>query len=526
MTTHRNARDTAQDRELYAATLDHATPASDLEELNQQAMGRIRAATSGAAGATAARHAHLSRRRFVALGAGAAVVAGVGLLGVGLPLFGGRGGTEGAGGVGGNPTVSVGSDSPTAATGTAGAPLFGLAVAYADEGSGASADSGTAFELSATDVGLIPMVTQYPREMQLRLNLAVVGQGIRAVEYRIGGRPVFLPAFDNPWFAQASPVSAISFQEHVRQADADAIGGRYFGGFTSYTPVIKSRQDGEGVEEAPKSDAFVASADDVVWVDQDTRRARSSDEADGVGDAVTDSGTYQLMIAEMPVWFWESDPVLALFRDYENLRGHVALAQAKRDHPDVAAYSDIRDMTDSELEAKRSELEALTGELEVALDELFYNKHATRDWMRSCYVANLRTVAELLSDSTIRVIAQFEDGSTGERTYRIDPIDGFDDVAGARFNGLYELADPAFVPLEEMDESMQSSWREMQRKQEERDGMRNPFAKWFVRSGTPRTSVSASAFPYCGTIVGEPDPAVDDERLRAALFTITDVTTA
>ena len=521
MTVRKNASDNAHDRELYAAILDHATPASDLEKLNWQAMVRIRAAASDAAGATVTHHASLSRRRFVTLSAGAAVIAGVGLLGIGLPMFGGR---EGAGDTGTDAGASIDSDSLSAASRAAGVPSFGLAVAYANEGIDVSTDPGAAFELSATDVGLIPMVTQNTQEVQLRLNLSVVGQGIQEVTYRIDGQPVFAPAFDDPWAVQSPPALAISFQEHVRQADADAIGGKYFDGFTQYTPVLKNQQNGEGVGQAPKTDSFVARADDVVWVDRETLRTRSSEGADGVGDAVTGRGTYQLLIVEMPTWFWESDPTLALFRDYENLRRHVALAQAKRAHPDVAAYSALVGMDDDELEAKCTELEVLSGELEAALDELLHNAQTTYEWMRSCYVTNLRTVAELLSTSTIRVIARFEDGTTGERTYHINPIDGFNDIAGARFDGLYELSNSMFVPLEEIEKSMQTSWREAQRKQEEYGGARNPFARWFVKNSTSRSNISASSFPYCGTITGEPDPAVDDERLRAALFTITDVT--
>ncbi|MBS5478142.1 MAG: hypothetical protein KHY83_05700 [Coriobacteriia bacterium] len=518
MTAHVNVRDTEQDRELYRETLDHTTPASDLGKLNRQALGRIQTATNSAAASVATtRHALLSRRRLVALGAGAAVVAGVGLLGVGLPMLGRH---ESTGGADNGPTAPAWSD-PLA---TAGIPPFGLAVAYASENQGAPNDLGTAFELSATDVGLIPMISQNTREMQLRLNLAIVGQNVRTVTYHIDDRPILPPAFDDPWAAQPLPAPAISFQEHARLADADAVGGRYFGGFTSYSPVFKDRQDSGGIDRAPKTDAFVASASDVVWVDQKTRRARSSGEADSVGDAVTGSGTYQLIIAETPAWFWESDPVLTLFRDYENLLSHVSLAQTKRAYPDIAAYSALEDMSDSELEAKRAELEGLIDKLRGVLDKLFRNAQDTRDWMRSCYVANLRAVAELLSDSTIRVVAQFEDGATSERAYRIDPIDNFDDVAGARFDGLYELADPAFVPFEEMEESMQSSRRDMQRKQEEHTGLRDPFGEWLVRRSTSSSNISASEFPYCGTIAGEPDPAVDDRRLRAALFTITDVT--
>ncbi len=520
MTVHVNVRDTEQDRELYRETLDHTTPASDLGKLNQQALGHIRTTTNSAAASVATtRHALLSRRRLVALGAGAAVVAGVGLLGVGLPMLGRR---ESEGGAGSGPKASAWSDPLP----TAGVSTFGLAVAYAGESQDAPNDPGAAFELSATDVGLIPMISQSTREMQLRLNLAVVGQNIRTVTYRIGDRPILPPAFEDPWAAQPLPAPAISFQEHARLADADAVGGRYFGGFTSYSPVFKDRQDSGGIDRAPKTGAFVASASDVVWVDQKTRRARSSGEADSVGDTVTGSGTYQLIIVETPAWFWESDPVLTLFRDYENLLSHVSLAQAKRAYPDIAAYSALEDMRDSEFEAKHAELEGLIDELRGALDELFRNAQATRDWMRSCYVANLRAVAELLSNSTIRVTAQFEDGTNGERTYRIDPIDGFDDVAGARFDGLYELADPTFVPFEEMEESMQSSWRDMQQKQEEYTGLRDPFGGWFVRCGTSGSNISTSGFPYCGTIAGEPDPGVDDERLRAALFTIAGVTEA
>lgn len=479
----------------YRTTLDATVPASNLETLNEQVVERARMHDAAENGRTHAPSAHpmLSRRRLVALGVSVTALAGVGLLGLG-PLL-----------------TAPGSEQGSDTTGAA-SPAFGLAVAYAAENASASAaPRATTFELAATDGGLVPLVTQGAHTTLLRLDLAVVGDHIAELTYGII-TPVDAtpsPAWDAGTQQMARP--ALGFQEHTRMADLDAIATPYRTGFTSYRAIVHN-----GL--APRTDSFTVGADDLVWVGEREQAPRSSAAAEGVGDDESARGTYWLLVADTPDSLWRDDTVLSRYQNYVQARA--LLEQTRREAP----------WDEGGLTMCEANCENAAGLLSLAVGRMLSDAAATRDWMRERYVENLRLVAETLSRSTLSVHASFDDGRRPAAcAYRIEPIDGFDEAATARFDALYELANPTFVPLEEMSADIQAFAREGAARAGELGIDPDPLDGWYVLHGTDPGSasgLSSSELPYLTTIEGEPNPAVDDPRLRTPLFTITDISGA
>lgn len=506
-------RDTQRD--LYRSAQERTRPACDLDELNEQVIARMHAHHRGHVSArVSSGKTHptpLSRRRFVALGAGVAAVAGVGILGVGIPLLGGK--TSDSGG-----DTTSGMDASMRSE----APLFGLAVANAAE---VASGRRATFELAATDAGLIPMVTNGARTTQLKLNLAVSGEGISELTYAIEACPSYESPFPTPsgWVESTeSDTQSVNFQEASIPFGEFAYAGPFYSYFTSIGTA--ESPDGQTyTTTSPLTASFTVRADDVVWVDDSTRDVRSSSAAEGVSDASTGTGTYQLMIVKTPTAFWEGDELLSLAHDYQNLASRIGFAKAKRDFPEIYASVEIEDLDDTQLANLQAQLDELSAQITSLTDALFADLDATRDWMRACYVANLRCVADTLRASLLSVHATFEDGSDSTRSYRIDPIDGFDETVGARFDGLWELADPTFTRYEDREEVRQEALRFFWEAAVEHGSELDPLRFWLVGSGQGSGTVSASNLPYLGTVEGMP-VSTDDPRLTAALFTITDVT--
>lgn len=528
MTQHEDAQ-----RTLYRNAQEHTRPAGDLDELNEQVIDRVHAqerqrAHARTRAASPGTRTALSRRRFVALGAGMAAVAGIGILGVGVPLLGGNrptdpgatgtGANADAGGVGGT-GASPGAGTKTTPVGT---PLFGLSVANAAE---VASGQRTTFELAATDAGLIPMVTPGAHTTQLKLNLAVDGEDIEEVAYRIETCPPYESPFPVPeglFERTESDTQSVNFQEASMPYGGLAYAGRFSTFFTS----LGTTESPDGVvytTSSPLTDSFTVRADDVVWVSDSTRDVRSSSAAEGVSDANTGTGTYQLMIVKTPTSFWEGDELLGLARAYQNLRSRIDFIEAKRDFPEAYASIEVEEVDDTQLAELHDQLDELSAQITALTDELFADLDATRDWMRACYVANMRCVADTLAASLLSVHAAFADGTDGTRTYRIGPIDGFDEVAGARFDGLWELADPTFTRYEDLEEVKQEALRFFWEVAAEHGTQPDPLRFWLAGSDGGGGTTSVSDLPYLQLIDGMPT-STDDARLSAALFTITDVT--
>ena len=150
---------------------------------------------------------------------------------------------------------------------------------------------------------------------------------------------------------------------------------------------------------------------------------------------------------------------------------------------------------DPVLAAKRAWMDAGCSEREIVpqetVDELcaayidaYEQVSATPEealaWSRKCYVGSKVLAAAELNKAVLHVKADFADGSTAVRRYRIGTVDTFEEVMGGRYDAFYDLR----------SEEPDWSW---------------PLA------------------PFC-SFAEEHHDASEDPRLAVPLFTITDVT--
>ena len=101
-------------------------------------------------------------------------------------------------------------------------------------------------------------------------------------------------------------------------------------------------------------------------------------------------------------------------------------------------------------------------------------------WSRKCYVGSKVLAAAELNKAVLHVKADFADGSTAVKCYRIGTVDNFEEAMGGRYDALYDLR----------SEEPDLSW-----------------------PGAP-----------CCSFAEEYHDASEDPRLAVPLFTITDVT--
>ena len=102
----------------------------------------------------------------------------------------------------------------------------------------------------------------------------------------------------------------------------------------------------------------------------------------------------------------------------------------------------------------------------------------------------MRLMGETLAQAEITAGANFRDGTYQRRAYRIEPVEGLDEVVGERFDAMLELTG----------------------RQTEPD------------TASEAHAFDLSGFPFWGLRVGRTPQDIDDPRLSAPLFTITDVT--
>ena len=477
---------------------------SNDEELDGRVMARVHDLRSVQQGAEDARRATgrrtsatrrvprprssvCTRRAIVTAGA---AIAGCALLGVAVPLartLNMRGPDESK-----NPdSTQMPADAARGqgATPYEGVQSFGLAVANADE---VGAGTRATFELAPTSSGLVPVELSATTSV-LMLNLATTGAGLEYLNYVIQQAP----DAEGPYPLGGSLdeiTSAIYFQPwypYVEMADEQAASTSRDASsqkVTRYTPNqaqaqpnsipdwVTPEQRESYVSYSPASTSFAATPYAHASGNDGTMLRQGMDSDDP-------SAAHQMIIVRIPKdEFWQSDPILSLFRawidatPYGYSFGEAGLEALTRASRELADYATMETPG--------------FAELSDALCELAADGQALYDWIRSCYQTHMRLMGETLAQAEITAGANFRDGTYQRRAYRIEPVEGLDEVVGERFDAMLELTG---------------------------------------RQTEPDTASEAhvfdlSGFPFWDFVSGEPPQDIDDPRLSAPLFTITDVT--
>ena len=475
----RGTRGESADRpsEAYRATLGSVTRPAGLDDRVLAAMHaeRARVADERAGRVERTARERLSRRRFVALGASAAVVAGLGVLGIGLPPAGRRTSIDGSD-PGGTPDTpgSTPLDAGSGIGAIAGTPLFGLAVATAAE-----VEAGTrTFTLEPTSRGIMVAVTARGT-VDLALNYEVVGEELELVEYALENVPTITEYYEVGGYVE-QPIA--QFEECMLSWTRWDING----GFSEMRTFLSAGYVRERSDEL--DGALLAQSGPVS-------QGHSSEGASGFSldgtEATeartnTDNATYQVLRVWQTDDFWASDPVLVAYQAHEDERVREFERTSKELTADGVTYR-IASQPSEEL-----------AQAQFAFWQAFSEVYSDRDtfvaWMRPLYVTALKLAAQTLGGITLAIRGTFADGSTATRRYRLGLVDGYEQVAQSRFDALLGACGLT------MDE----------------DGT-------YYANGS-RYSISDDQLPFFDFVAGLPPDDTDDPRLQAPLFTITDVT--
>ena len=196
----------------------------------------------------------------------------------------------------------------------------------------------------------------------------------------------------------------------------------------------------------------------------------SHDDHEAGNDGILNGGTYWIVGAYTPDKFWEGDELLKLF-------GRVWGSVLVINGPAPASSIDPT-------EAWQAYHERFDGDGD-----------ALREWMRSCYASYLTHTANLLAQATLTVDAFFEDGVCATRRYHLETMPEFERTAKERFDALLACSGYEILSNGEIVDKFGTSYER---------GHQYP--------------------PLFDLIDCEPPQDIDDPRLSAPLFTITDVT--
>jgi len=375
---------------LYRSSVKDQVPPDHLDE---QVLARMQAMRAAEAKRASSRNlvplhrapaAMPSRRGFLAAGASVAACLGLVALGLGVadkdegvPVSGERGELSANQlAYGGRP--------------------FGLAVA-------AEAEPGVPLGLATGPDSLMPVNRQLGDTYDLKMNLALVGEGIVSATYSIRDAPTFTVLKSAPTpedIMHQAPVEryAVFFSEVAHEVLDEQ-------GYQSWFGDWMDRHGGDG--EQQELSFAVDLASEPGW---------NGEERFWWGGACR-----VLKVCSLDS-FWACDPLLA----------------AKRAWLDASVSHGQQE---------------LALELYNAYAELFWQTCSTYEgaaaWLRSCHAKALRLAADTLSRAVLDVEATFDDGSRALRSYRISAVEGLEEVADARFDALlgrYGLSWKAFEP--------------------------------------------------------------------------------
>ena len=465
--TERTPYDEVRTERLYWEMSGQARKSAELDERVMKAVDALPSVQR-----TRAPRAVLSRRAFVLAGAGAAVVAGIGLLGIGLPLVrdGGPGAPDGLVGIGASSTWD---NVPS----TLGGVPFGLAVANAVE-----VEAGTkTFDLEPSERGLVPVSASSPNMFTLVMNLSVTGQDVRRVTCSTDGDQQAKWQFGSEiYYTPAIRFALVAADEEALDNTDPGLGGprnpnmSWFDWLPNQEPITA-----ENVGNQKLADALL----ETEAQGYDVRYPTLSLSYD-----VDEGGTID--------WPGAFDPCVALVVsmpsgtgawDDEVLQAYEAFQLALQKRSEVATSGDTQAMADTQQDLNDAQTTLM--ERIFAVCE---NSDTHLAWLRGCYVEVLTKAADIIGRTTLVVSAELGDGSTVERRYRILPVEGFEARVSERLDGLLELGD---VDVD------------------------NELA--YMKALTQATLMSH--FPLFDLIEGVPIDDGGDPRLQAPLFTITDI---
>lgn len=472
-TTHNKDEGAPRAERLYREASGRETRPEGIDErviaaVEAQAQRVGRGARSGRQAPTGRRRT-VTRRAFVLAGAGIAAVAGIGIIGAGLPLVGGIRQA-------GSPASA---DADLAgASASASRQLFGLAVASAAE---VASGQRTTFELAPTPEGLVPVSSENPSSVSLVMNLAVTGKNVERITYATEGAPLiqYGPITDDGTRPQ---VPAIEFAKVVLGSYSPADPSDLGTSPTMLDPIGMLPNEEPPTEESVGDSAladFYASQQsqgyDMRWVS--TRISVTQSELESGA-----SNTATMLNVLMPdvgktATTWENE-VLQAYQDYQR-----ALRGASEDIP-----------TDAERPAALLQAaDEAYAELMAAISKQCTDADTFLAWLRSCYVETMTKATDILAQATLVVTAEFEDGTTATRRYRIEPVASFEGAIGERFDALYEHSG---VDVEDD----------------------------LLRVQSLSSQRLMASLPLFDAVSGVPIDDHDDPRLQEALYTITDVT--
>ena len=315
---------------------------------------------------------------------------------------------------------------------------FGLAVANADE---VGAGTRSTFELAPTSSGLVPVELSATTSV-LMLNLATTGAGLEHLTYVIRQAPdaegpyplggnldeITSAVYFQPWYPYVEMAD-----EQAASTSRDASSQKV----TRYTPNqaqaqpnsipdwVTPEQRESYVSYSPASTSFAAAPDAHASGNDGTWLERGKDLDDP-------SAAHQMIIVRIPKdEFWQSDPILSLFRAWVDATpygysfGEAGLEALTRASRELADYATMETPG--------------FAELSDALCELTADGQALYDWIRSCYQTHMRLMGKTLAQAEITAGANFRDGTYQRRAYRIEPVEGLDEVVGERFDAMLEL---------------------------------------------------------------------------------------
>ena len=415
----------------------------------------------------------LSRRAFVLAGAGTAIVAGIGLLGIGVPLLrddrlGTSNGLVGAG------TSSAWDDTSS----TLGRIPFGLAVANAAE----VATGTKTFDLEPSERGLVPVSASSPGMFTLVMNLSVTGPDIKRVTYSTNGSPQaqWYLIDSGTYYTPAVRFALVTASEEALDNTNPGLGGprnpnmARFDWLPNQEPITAENVgDAELAKQLLKTEA---QGYDVQY----PTLSLSYD--------VDEEGTID--------WPGASDPCVALVVamtdgtvtwDDEVLQAYEAFQLALRTRGEAAASGDAQAQADAQRDVNDAQSALMERILAVCEDADTYLA-----WLRGCYVEVLTKAADIIGRTTLVVSAELEGGGTAERRYRIWPVEDFEARVADRLDGLLELGGV------DVDDEL-------------------------TRMKTLMPTTLMAHFPLFDLVEGVPIDDNGDPRLQAPLFTITDV---
>ena len=391
---------------------------------------------------------------------------------------------------------------------------FGLQVAMAAESSGVSQE---VFALEPTAKGLVPVGETSGRVADLRMNLAVVGEGLASVRFAISQTPEATTYLDTAVVdlergmgytsAEYQTVPAVGFHE----------GKRYVELHEPEYPVFSSAEEARAWSEEQMALSYAertwsedaAVPDSELEVDyasglvrylsapgEEGQSVPSTSEfevevepgASGCSGLSRNGNPYLLHVCIPMDEFYASDPILQLIDAYDRAERDYGAVYARHIDSVGALFIDQHEEVRAASQARFDAQSALVS----ALGELRSSERAFYEWVRACYGTHLRLVARMLEETTLGVEATYLDGSGDLRRYCVRSVADFDTVVANRFDALFTYNGYTLV---------------------ESEGI-------YDRNGRPLDLSLLSQLPFWNFVTGEPDPNAPDPRLKVPLFEI------